>query len=232
MSLLAFWGWDTHLSSCLNQHLLEQIKSPEFPLIIYTQKTCKDKSMLIADKSSLSTTSVGLFALMINFLSSLSPCLLKKYRYALQGTSWKKMSTIRCFRNCPQWDTVPMTRPEKEEIMATLPVEDPFTETRDPHVHQPWLVNIKNQWIKSGMFLKCIYLKAINRNQLVKKCGEYCSSPSPSHLWSKSSQTFTDKWSLSKIIGGISTDHHLTLEYSINFFRLPVAEKNKLNLKY
>lgn len=45
-----------------------------------------------------------------------------------------------------------MIWPEDEEIMVTLPVKDPFTETRDPHVHQPRLVSIKNQGIKSGMF--------------------------------------------------------------------------------
>lgn len=47
----------------------------------------------------------------------------------------RKMSAIRYFRNCPQWDAVPMIWPEDEEIMVTLPVKDPFTETRDPHVH-------------------------------------------------------------------------------------------------
>lgn len=92
------------------------------------------------------------------------------------------MSAIRYFRNCPQWDAVPMIWPEDEEIMVTLPVKDPFTETRDPHVHPPRLVSIKNQGIKSGMFLKCNYLRATNRNQLVKVNGEYWSSPSPSHL--------------------------------------------------
>lgn len=60
---------------------------------------------------------------------------------------------------------------ENEEIMTTLLVKDPFTETRIPRVERPKLVSIKkekkkNQWIKTKMFLKSHYLKAISRNQL------------------------------------------------------------------
>lgn len=68
-------------------------------------------------------------------------------------------------------------------------------------------------------------------NHPVKESGKYFSKSIS--LLKQELQTFTDKWSPSKIVGGITTDHHCMLEYSINFScKLSVAEKNKLNLKH
>ena len=148
MSRLASWGWGKHLSPCLNQHLLEQIQSPGFPLIACIPKPARTsaKSALRADKSTLPTVSVGLLPSGLVLLSLWAYVTMHYPRNTdthFRGFLGRNVSATRCFGSCPQRNTVLMIWPENEEIVATLPVKDPFTETRAPCGQRPRVVSNK-----------------------------------------------------------------------------------------
>lgn len=122
--------------------------------LLFAQRKCArthTKSILRADKSTLSTVSLGLLALRLNlfpFWARVAVYFSRKrdMHFRNTGTYFWEL----CGRSVPwdvlqisQYDTVLMIWPENEEIMVMIWVKGPLTGTRFPPGQRPRLLNIK-----------------------------------------------------------------------------------------